>query len=391
MWVSPTTDVYIRMYTSGHVWTSAYVVHWQCVHDLTNNQKEMVTVKMKVTLNTHGLSKCHQFGRAPTPLWLFSLIANSMLLATGTWGSCLASEARSTGGGCVHGPKITPAIPSTSLPSWDIRRAWPTRWERCTALPSVCKHWWMQDFRQSVIYLVYSMHYFRDVNRNWKLNKIKWYRKNKLGIAQAAFKLLVLKTESCFDFVLRLNLKCIPSRLFCFAYFYLFITFCLLAACFTDLNLSVFLAGSASFCLPQSNQSEKKLRRWPSSRLRLSLWWVLWDTSKRSVVCAPWKPSLLSTWVTSASADFIKTGTRVWSFKALLCIEVIDPHIRSCHTVVPSICAELFCVSGIRARRRPSLSMLRSGRTRQARSSLTKTSMPWRSTVQSSGLLFTHR
>lgn len=322
---------------------------------------------------------------------LFSLIANSMLLATGTWGSCLASEARSTGGGCVHGPKITPAIPSTSLPSWDIRRAWPTRWERCTALPSVCKHWWMQDFRQSVIYLVYSMHYFRDVNRNWKLNKLKWYRKNKLGIAQAAFKLLVLKTESCFDFVLRLNLKCIPSRLFCFAYFYLFITFCLLAACFTDLNLSVFLAGSASFCLPQSNQSEKKLRRWPSSRLRLSLWWVLWDTSKRSVVCAPWKPSLLSTWVTSASADFIKTGTRVWSFKALLCIEVIDPHIRSCHTVVPSICAEFFCVSGIRARRRPSLSMLRSGRTRQARSSLTKTSMPWRSTVQSSGLLFTHR
>lgn len=224
MWVSPTTDVYIRMYTSGHVWTSAYVVHWQCVYDLTNNQKEMVTVKMKVTLNTHGLSKCHQFGLAPTPLWLFSLIANSMLLATGTWGSCLASEARSTGGGCVHGPKITPAIPSTSLPSWDIRRAWPTRWERCTALPSVCKHWWMQDFRKSVIYLVYSMHYIRDVNRNWKLNKIKWHRKNKLSIAQAAFKLLVLKTESLLWFCAEAKLKMHSFTSLLFRIFFTFLS-----------------------------------------------------------------------------------------------------------------------------------------------------------------------
>lgn len=74
-------------------------------------------------------------------VWLVSfssLIANSMHPAMDTWGSCPTSVVRSTGAGCVLGPKMTPANQSTSLPSWDTRLAWPTRWGRCTALASVC-------------------------------------------------------------------------------------------------------------------------------------------------------------------------------------------------------------------------------------------------------------
>lgn len=74
-------------------------------------------------------------------VWLVSfssLIANSMHPAMDTWGSCPTSVVRSTGAGCVRGPKMTPANQSTSLPSWDTRLAWPTRWGRCTAPASVC-------------------------------------------------------------------------------------------------------------------------------------------------------------------------------------------------------------------------------------------------------------
>ena len=94
-------------------------------------------------------------------VWLlsfYSLTASSMHPAMATWGSCPTSVARSTGAGCAHGPKTTPANPSTSPPFWDIRLAWPTPWGRCTALASVCATeltaMWMhgmfvwQDYRQ---------------------------------------------------------------------------------------------------------------------------------------------------------------------------------------------------------------------------------------------------
>lgn len=71
-------------------------------------------------------------------LCLSSLIVNSTHPAMDTWGSCPTSVARSIGARCAHGLKMTPAILSTSLPSWDTRLAWPTHWGKCTALASVC-------------------------------------------------------------------------------------------------------------------------------------------------------------------------------------------------------------------------------------------------------------
>lgn len=234
------------------------------------------------------------------------------------------------------------------------------------------------------------MHYFRDVNRNRKLNKIKWHRKNKLSVAQAAFKLLVLKTESLLWFCAEVKLKMhsFTSLLFC-----IFLPFC--HPLFTCCMLHWLESGSfpSRICLLLSPTEQSK-------REEVEAVTIIETPPVIVVGVVGYIKTIrglraLKTIFAEHLSDECKRrfykNWYVWSFKALLCIEVIDLHIRSCHTVVPSICAELFCVSGIRARRKPSLSMLRSGRTRQARSSLTKTSMPWRSTVQLSGLLFTHR
>lgn len=93
--------------------------------------------------------------------YLSSLIANSMPPAMDTWGSCLASAARSIGVRYVHGPKMTPAIPSTSLPSSDTRLAWLKLSERYTVLASVSTSWldsasWLHG-RLEETYLMLSM------------------------------------------------------------------------------------------------------------------------------------------------------------------------------------------------------------------------------------------
>lgn len=171
--------------------------------------------------------------------------------ATGTWGFYPASGARNTEGRCAHGPKMTPANLSTSLPFWDTRPAWPTPSGRCTALASVCMAGvWTSWIVILVVCLVYLLAHTRTISCS------AW-----------------LKTRH-------------------------------------DLSRCIF-----SMFLPQSNRSERRWRRLPSLKLHLSLWWESWVTFRRCAAYAPWKPSSPSMWAMSAGADSTKTGEWNWNGK----------------------------------------------------------------------------